>query len=132
MSMFDVKEVYRADERRYDGMEYRRCGRSGVLLSAVALGLWHNFGGYDVYDNARDIVRRAFDLGVTYLDLANNYGPPFGSAEETFGRILRQDFLPYRDELFIATKQSGCKPQADGARLCGSVLSPLHGSGHPA
>lgn len=104
MKIYDVKEVYRADEKRYDGMEYRRCGRSGVLLSAVALGLWHNFGGYDVYDNARDIVRRAFDLGVTYFDLANNYGPPFGSAEETFGRILHQDFSPYRDELFIATK----------------------------
>lgn len=104
MGMYEVKDVYHADEKRYDMMEYRRCGRSGVLLSAVALGLWHNFGGYDVYDAARDTVRRAFDLGVTYFDLANNYGPPFGSAEETFGRILRQDFQPYRDELFIATK----------------------------
>lgn len=104
MGMFDIKEIYRADEKRYGAMTYRRSGRSGVLLSAVALGLWHNFGGYDVYDTARDTVRRAFDLGVTYFDLANNYGPPFGSAEETFGRILHQDFLPYRDEMFIATK----------------------------
>lgn len=104
MEMFHVKDVYRADDRRYDGMAYRRCGRSGVLMSTVALGMWHNFGGYDVYDNARDLVRRAFDLGVTYFDLANNYGPPFGSAEETFGRILRQDMIPYRDEMFIATK----------------------------
>lgn len=104
MGMFQVPGVYCAREERYDSMAYRRCGDSGLRLSAVALGLWHHFGGYDVYDNARSIARRALDLGVTYFDLANNYGPPFGSAEETFGRILRQDLAPYRDELILATK----------------------------
>lgn len=89
---------------RYDGMVYRRCGRSGLHLPAISLGLWHNFGGVDVYENARALVRRAFDLGITHFDLANNYGPPPGSAEETFGRILRQDLAPYRDELIISSK----------------------------
>jgi L-glyceraldehyde 3-phosphate reductase len=83
---------------------YRRCGRSGVQLPLISLGLWHNFGGVDVYETGRAIVRRAFDLGITHFDLANNYGPPPGSAEETFGRMLRDDLAPYRDELIVSTK----------------------------
>ncbi len=83
---------------------YRRCGRSGVRLPLVSLGLWHNFGGADAFANSRAILLRAFDLGITHLDLANNYGPPYGSAEETFGRILRQDLAAHRDELFVSTK----------------------------
>jgi len=89
---------------RYDTMRYNRCGRSGLLLPAVSLGLWHNFGGVDAFENARAMVRRAIDLGITHFDLANNYGPPPGSAEETFGRILRQDLAQHRDELIISTK----------------------------
>jgi L-glyceraldehyde 3-phosphate reductase len=89
---------------RYDTMRYNRCGRSGLKLPAVSLGLWHNFGGVDTFENARAVVRRAFDLGITHFDLANNYGPPPGSAEENFGRILRQDLACYRDELVISTK----------------------------
>jgi len=85
-------------------MSYRRCGRSGLKLPAISLGLWHNFGGVDSFENARAMVHRAFDLGITHFDLANNYGPPPGSAEETFGRILRQDLARYRDELVISTK----------------------------
>jgi len=96
--------TYTASNTRYDSDHYRRCGRSGLKLPEISLGLWHNFGGVDVYENARAMLRRAFDLGVTHFDLANNYGPPAGSAEETFGQILRQDFLPYRDELIISTK----------------------------
>ena len=95
---------YLPSEDRYDTMRYNRCGRSGLLLPAVSLGLWHNFGGVDPFDNARAMVRRAFDLGITHFDLANNYGPPPGSAEETFGRILRQDLAQHRDELIISTK----------------------------
>jgi L-glyceraldehyde 3-phosphate reductase len=98
-------EKYFADELRYDGgMEYKRCGRSGVLLPKVSLGFWHNFGGVDDYDRSRKITRYAFDHGITHFDLANNYGPPYGSAEETMGRLMDDDFAPYRDELFIATK----------------------------
>jgi len=89
---------------RYESMLYNRCGRSGLRLPAVSLGLWHNFGGVDAYDTGRAIVRRAFDRGVTHFDLANNYGPPPGSAEENFGRMLRDDLRPYRDELVISTK----------------------------
>ncbi|MBN1669156.1 MAG: aldo/keto reductase, partial [Anaerolineales bacterium] len=85
-------------------MQYRRSGRSGLMLPAISLGLWHNFGGLDPLENGRAMLRRAFDLGVTHFDLANNYGPPPGSAEENFGRLLRQDFRPYRDELIISTK----------------------------
>jgi L-glyceraldehyde 3-phosphate reductase len=95
---------YLPSAARYDSMRYNRCGRSGLLLPAVSLGLWHNFGGVDAFENARAMVRRAFDLGITHFDLANNYGPPPGSAEETFGRILRQDLAPHRDELVISTK----------------------------
>jgi len=89
---------------RYDTMQYRRCGNSGLLLPAISLGLWHNFGGIDPLENSRAILRRAFDLGITHFDLANNYGPPPGSAEENAGRILEADFSAYRDELIISTK----------------------------
>ena len=85
-------------------MQYRRSGRSGIKLPAISLGLWHNFGGVDNFENARVMLRRAFDLGITHFDLANNYGPPYGSAEETFGQILKKDFQPHRDELVISTK----------------------------
>jgi L-glyceraldehyde 3-phosphate reductase len=96
--------VYLAAEERYEQMEYRRSGRSGLKLPAISLGLWHNFGGDRPLESGRAILRRAFDRGVTHFDLANNYGPPFGSAEETFGRIFDKDFRPYRDELVISTK----------------------------
>ena len=96
--------MYVASEQRYDFMQYRRCGRSGVRLPAISLGLWHNFGGVDVFENSRAMVRRAFDLGITHFDLANNYGPPPGSAESNFGEILRLDLKPHRDELIVSTK----------------------------
>ena len=96
--------MYVANEKRYDAMIYRRAGKSGVLLPAISLGLWHNFGGVDVLENCRAMLRRAFDLGITHFDLANNYGPPPGSAESNFGQILRQDFAVHRDELIISTK----------------------------
>jgi L-glyceraldehyde 3-phosphate reductase len=96
---------YRPEPERYDGrMPYRRCGRSGLDLPAVSLGLWHNFGGVDDFETGRAVLRRAFDLGVTHFDLANNYGPPYGSAEENFGRWMAEDFRPFRDELIISTK----------------------------
>ena len=91
-------------ETRYDKMVYNRCGRSGLKLPAISLGLWHNFGGVDVFENSRKMVLRAFDIGITHFDLANNYGPPPGSAEETFGKIMAQDLAAYRDELVISTK----------------------------
>jgi len=93
-----------ASEQRYDTMIYRRCGKSGLKLPAISLGLWHNFGGVDPFANGRAMVRRAFDLGITHFDLANNYGPPPGSAETDFGKILRLDLMPYRDELIISSK----------------------------
>jgi L-glyceraldehyde 3-phosphate reductase len=96
--------MYVADSHRYDSMEYRRSGRSGIKLPAISLGLWHNFGGVDVIENSRAMLLRAFDLGITHFDLANNYGPPYGSAEENFGQIFKKDFRPYRDELIISTK----------------------------
>lgn len=96
--------TYRPHDNRYQTMTYRRCGRSGLKLPTISLGLWHNFGSVDVYDNARAIAEFAFDHGITHFDLANNYGPPYGSAEETLGRLMRDDFAPYRDELFISTK----------------------------
>jgi L-glyceraldehyde 3-phosphate reductase len=96
--------TYLADDQRYDRMTYRRTGRSGLDLPAVSLGLWQNFGGDRPLETSRAIVRRAFDLGITHFDLANNYGPPYGSAEETFGLLLEQDLRPYRDELVISTK----------------------------
>ena len=96
--------MYLASEQRYDTMQYRRSGRSGVRLPAISLGLWHNFGGADRFENSRAMVRRAFDLGITHFDLANNYGPPYGSAEMNFGQILRLDFAAYRDEMIISSK----------------------------
>jgi L-glyceraldehyde 3-phosphate reductase len=96
--------MYKADDKRYDSMLYNRCGKWGLKLPAVSLGLWHNFGGVDVFENGRAMLRRAFDMGITHFDLANNYGPPPGSAEENFGKYMLQDFLPYRDELIISTK----------------------------
>jgi len=96
--------MYIASGQRYDSMKYNRLGRSGLKLPAISLGWWYNFGGLDVFENGRAIARRAFDLGVTHFDLANNYGPPPGSAEETFGKLLKQDFTSYRDELVISTK----------------------------
>src|SRR5881275_1488772 len=100
----DPGVTYVADETRYDGMRYRRSGRSGLELPLISLGLWQNFGGDRPLETSREIVRRAFDLGITHFDLANNYGPPYGSAEETFGRLLASDLRPYRDELIISTK----------------------------
>src|SRR3954453_2368905 len=95
---------FRAYDSRYDSMDYRRTGRSGLKLPAVSLGLWHNFGNDRPLEVQRAILRRAFDLGITHFDLANNYGPPYGSAEENFGRILATDFAGLRDELVISTK----------------------------
>ena len=95
---------YTASEARYGTMQYRRCGKSGLKLSALSLGYWHNFGSYDSYENARALTRTAFDLGITVFDLANNYGPSYGSAEETFGRLMKDDMRPYRDEMVITTK----------------------------
>lgn len=96
--------LYQADSSRYQNMEYRRCGRSGLKLPAISLGLWHNFGDTTLYDNARKLIHCAFDRGIIHFDLANNYGPPPGSAEENFGRILSTDLKPWRDELIIASK----------------------------
>ena len=95
---------YRAIEDRYDEMTYRRCGKSGIRLPAISLGLWHNFGYVDNIEKSRRILRAAFDAGITHFDLANNYGPPYGSAEENFGLMMKRDFLPYRDELIISSK----------------------------
>jgi len=96
--------TYSANEQRYKEMIYNRCGNSGLMLPALSLGLWHNFGGVDSFENGKAMLRRAFDLGITHFDLANNYGPPPGSAEEMFGKMLREDFASYRDELIISTK----------------------------
>jgi len=96
--------TYLPSEARYDSMKYNRCGMWGLKLPAISLGLWHNFGGIDLFENGRAILHRAFDLGITHFDLANNYGPPPGSAEENFGKILKQDFGAYRDELIISSK----------------------------
>ena len=106
LSEMELRKPYIAADSRYDqsGSLYRRCGRSGVLLPKVSLGFWHNFGGADSYERARDITHYAFDHGITHFDLANNYGPPYGSAEETMGKLLSDDFIRYRDELFISTK----------------------------
>ena len=106
MSIMDLKGIYQADANRYADSEalYVRCGKSGVLLPKISLGFWHNFGGVDPYERSRTISHYAFDHGITHFDLANNYGPPYGSAEETMGRLIDDDFRPYRDELFISTK----------------------------
>jgi len=104
MDRYTLVPPYVAQESRYGEMQYFRCGKSGLNLSAVSLGYWHNFGTFDQYENARAVTRRAFDLGITVFDLANNYGPPAGSAEETFGRLMKEDMRPYRDEMVITTK----------------------------
>lgn len=106
MKEMDLKGFYMPSENRYDDSDnlYRRCGRSGVMLPKISLGFWHNFGGVDPYERSRAITHYAFDHGITHFDLANNYGPPYGSAEETMGRLINDDFKPYRDELFISTK----------------------------
>jgi len=96
--------TYIPDEKRYDGASFNRCGRSGIVLPSISLGLWQNFGGVNVFETGRAVIRRAFDRGVTHFDLANNYGPPYGSAEENFGEILRKDFRSHRNELLISTK----------------------------
>jgi L-glyceraldehyde 3-phosphate reductase len=96
--------AYLPCDNRYEKMKYNRCGKSGLKLPAISLGFWHNFGGINTFENGRALVRKAFDLGITHLDLANNYGPPAGSAEENFGKILKQDFAGYRDEMIISTK----------------------------
>lgn len=102
----NLKERYVADAHRYDDFDrmYQRCGKSGVLLPKISLGFWHNFGGVDPYERSRAITHYAFDHGITHFDLANNYGPPYGTAEETMGRLMHDDFKPYRDELFISSK----------------------------
>ncbi|SNY99809.1 L-glyceraldehyde 3-phosphate reductase [Flagellimonas pacifica] len=97
-------ENYRPNEARYDKMQYRRCGNSGLLLPLISLGLWHNFGHTNDFQNARQILRTAFDHGITHFDLANNYGPPYGAAEDNFGRLFNKDFKNYRDELIVSTK----------------------------
>lgn len=104
MNVQPVSNFYSPSNDRYQLIDYRRCGRSGIQLPVVSLGLWHNFGGVDTIENGRAMLREAFDLGITHFDLANNYGPPEGSAEETFGKILAKDFKPYRDELIISSK----------------------------
>ena len=96
--------LYQADPQRYQNIAYRRCGNSGIDLPTISIGLWHNFGETDDYQNAVDLLRTAFDLGITHFDLANNYGPPYGAAESTFGKIFKRDFSRYRDELIISTK----------------------------
>lgn len=99
-----LKMTYIANEHRYDSMKYNRVGRSGLKLPAISLGLWHNFGGINSFENGREMITTAFDLGITHFDLANNYGPPPGSAEEMFGQVLQKDLAPYRDELIVSTK----------------------------
>ena len=101
---FTVGMAYEPDPKRYEQASFRRCGRSGLVLPPISLGLWQNFGGTDVFETGRAVIRRAFDRGVTHFDLANNYGPPYGSAEENFGEILRKDFRDHRDELIISSK----------------------------
>ena len=95
---------YIPSDSRYDNIIYKRCGRSGLKLPPISLGFWYNFGGYDIFENCRAMVHRAFDLGITHFDLANNYGPPYGSAEKNFGQIFQKDLKPYRDELIISSK----------------------------
>ena len=97
-------ESYQASDNRYEKMQYRRCGKSGIKLPLLSLGLWHNFGDVDDLENARKLLRTAFDNGITHFDLANNYGPPYGTAEKNFGKFFKEDFKKYRDELIISTK----------------------------
>ncbi len=112
---------YVASSKRYTEMEYRLCGRSGLRLPLISLGLWHNFGNNKPFDNCQAMLRHAFNLGITHFDLANNYGPPPGSAESTFGQIMQQDFLPYRDEMIISSKAGFT--MWDGLMVTGEVKS---------
>ncbi len=121
--------TYLAAADRYQKIAYRRSGRSGVDLPAISLGLWQNFGGVDSYEVGRAMLRRAFDRGVCHFDLANNYGPPFGSAEENFGRILEADFRPYRDELFISTTDAKGIVRSGTSAWCGRVSGATTGPG---
>ena len=131
--------MYQAAQNRYNTLPTRRCGNSGLLLPAVSLGLWHNFGDTSPYENMRALCRTAFDNGITHFDLANNYGPEPGAAERNFGRILHDDLGVYRDELMgrplrqlgqpqIPAGQPGSEPAPHGAGLCGYFLPPPHGS----
>lgn len=114
--------TYQPDPARYEHAAFRRCGRSGLDLPPISLGLWHNFGGTDVFETGRAMIRRAFDRGVTHFDLANNYGPPYGSAEENFGRILRDDFGVLRRELVISSKAGwDCSRDPTGSAVPGST-----------
>ena len=114
--------MYTASSERYDTMVYNRCGKSGLLLPAVSLGLWHNFGTNADPENMKAMCRTAFDLGITHFDLANNYGPEYGSAETNFGKILKEDFAPYRDEMIISTKQAMiCGRDLTGTGEAGSI-----------
>ena len=137
--MYYVDE-YKADRKRYETMQYNRCGKSGLKLPAVSLGLWHNFGSKDNYDMMKTLCFTAFDNGITHFDLANNYGPIYGSAEENFGRIMRDFLRPYRNELIISTKAGydmwdgpygnwGSRKYLIAVRLCGYFLSSQDGPG---
>src|SRR3712207_9310561 len=119
--------MYTPSQNRYDDSEriFNRCGRSGILLPKVSLGFWHNFGGVDAYERSRAITHYAFDHGITHFDLANNYGPPYGSAEETMGRLMEQDFRPFRHELFISSKAGRSEERRVG-KECRSRWSPYH------
>ena len=141
--------MYQANQSRYETMKYHRCGDSGLQLPEVSLGFWHNFGDTGVYENMKQMCFTAFDHGITHFDLANNYGPQPGSAEANLGKILREEFGAYRDELIISTKagfdmwpgpgkpqvsncKSGSEPETYGIGLCGYFLSSPHGSGDTA
>ena len=145
--MYYVDE-YKADRNRYETMQYNRCGKSGLKLPVVSLGLWHNFGSKDNYDMMKTLCFTAFDNGITHFDLANNYGPIYGSAEENFGRIMRDFLRPYRNELIISTKAGydmwdgpygnwgsrkyliGCVLKEKAVRLCESFLPSQNGAGN--
>ena len=149
-----INPIYSPAPERYDnGMKFRRCGQSGILLPEISLGLWHNFGDVNTFANSQAMAHYAFDRGITHFDLANNYGPSYGSAEETFGMIMKKSFIPYRDELFISTKaghdmwpgplrgvgftqvpdeQPQPKSETDEPGVCGHLLLPPLRPGYSA
>jgi len=144
-----INPIYSPAPERYDnGMKFRRCGQSGILLPEISLGLWHNFGDVNTFANSQAMAHYAFDRGITHFDLANNYGPSYGSAEETFGMIMKKSFTPYRDELFISTKaghdmwpgpytqvpdeQPQPKSETDELGVCGHLLLPPLRPGYSA
>ena len=143
-----INPIYSPAPERYDnGMKFRRCGQSGILLPEISLGLWHNFGDVNTFANSQAMAHYAFDRGITHFDLANNYGPSYGSAEETFGMIMKKSFMPYRDELFISTKaghlrgvgltqvpdeQPQPKSETDEPGVCGHLLLPPLRPGYSA